>query len=218
MCSFHKSSTLKRVIIRLIAHPWASGGSPGDCWGPAFLFYSCYYLFSFFHFILMPQTAFPAGPWEKGQLQLTGGMADLYFSPQDMLWGNPIFSALGQTLPALLLLWAANHERAEWERERFDFEKLSSESTQAGSNSVCVCVCVLEYVFVCLCASECVPQQIHEVMRTICGCLYNTLVRTEGACKNGGWYKCCVSWVVVKCSVYSVCMHVRIFMSGLCTG
>lgn len=54
----------------------------------------------------------PACPWEEGQLQLTGGKADLYFSRQDTLGGSPIFSALGLTLPALLLLWAAHHERA----------------------------------------------------------------------------------------------------------
>lgn len=30
--------------------------------------------------------------------------------------------------------------------------------------------------------------------------------------------KCCVSLVVVKCGVHSVCMGVEVFMSGLCTG
>lgn len=54
----------------------------------------------------MPQTASAAGPWEKGQLQLTGGRADLYFSPRDTLPGSPIFGAVGLALPALLLLWA----------------------------------------------------------------------------------------------------------------
>lgn len=69
-------------------------------------------------FLLLPQTALLACPRERGQLQLTRGQCDSYSSPRDTLRGSPIFSARGVTLPALIFLWAANHERARRERER----------------------------------------------------------------------------------------------------
>lgn len=75
-------------------------------------------LLGFVLFLLLPQTALLACPRERGQLRLTRGQCDSYSSPQDTLRGSPIFSARGMTLPALILLWAANHERARRERER----------------------------------------------------------------------------------------------------
>lgn len=54
-----------------------------EMWGSS-IFFLLLVVFPVF-FFSMPQTAFPAGPWEKGQLQLTGGRTDLYFSPQDTL-------------------------------------------------------------------------------------------------------------------------------------
>lgn len=89
---------------------WWMAGLEGTAGILFFHFPSCFYLFALLTgFLFLPQTAFLAGPREQGQLQPTRGQSNSCLSPQDMLEGGPIFSARGVTLPALSLLWAANH-------------------------------------------------------------------------------------------------------------
>lgn len=151
-----------------------------------FPFPSCYYLFPLLNlFSLLPQKAFLACPREKGQLQLTRGQCDSCLSPQDMLKGSPIFSARKVTLPALISLWAANHERARRERKQGEiiwfWQAQWRELTQLA-----------RAVFLPVCRS----QQFHQAMRTAGGCLYRAVFRKES--------KCCVSWLVVKCGYWWV--------------
>lgn len=109
-----------KVITEIITHIggwWVSRGLQAS-------YVFTYYLPALLCFsFIIAQTAFLACPREKGQLQLTRGECDSYLSPQDTLRGSPIFSARGVTLPALILLWAANHERARRESDRGEGEK-----------------------------------------------------------------------------------------------
>lgn len=78
-CLYHIKQEDCHTDDTLMAVWWV----PMEMWGSS-IFFLLLVVFPVF-FFSMPQTAFPAGPWEKGQLQLTGGRTDLYFSPQDTL-------------------------------------------------------------------------------------------------------------------------------------
>lgn len=152
------------------------------------------------------------GPREGGLGWLSGGkMADLYFRPQDTLKGSPVFSALGLTLPALLLLWAAKkkqktqrghqwRERGRKRRERKREKERGMDNLillscgratswlqpcfchRVASECMRVCVCVcVRDLRLCVCTRVRVCPS-REAICSLCGCLCHTMVSKEGNC------------------------------------
>lgn len=187
---------------------WVLRGLSGSCF-----FSSCFYLFSLFHVFLKchrrPSRQAPGrranSSWLEERLiciLVSRTRSEAVQSLVHWDWLCLPFSFCGrQTM-------RGQRERG---REIIRFQQAQFWERTKLASTVCVCVlCVFMWEWA-----------LAHPWGDVCDLWVFVLHTGQGGGCMEEWRlldECCVSWVVVKCSMHSVCMCVEVFMSGLHTG